>query len=261
MVELHGKRRQALLKMFEYTEETLILSCVQGHMGRAWADSEENPVCAQIVGGDFCFLAGDHESPSAGELVGNIPGDFKSPNLIVAPQNDMWGNLVRERYAGKFKHVKRYAIHKHKDNFNKEKLQEYVNGLSSEYELRQIDLELCGRSKENDFSKDFCSLFDSPQDYVKRGLGFCILRNNMMVCGASSYSVYDGGIEIEIATKEEFRRKGLALICAAELMLECFKRGLYPSWDAANIGSMRLAEKLGYIFNHEYDTYLIDLTK
>lgn len=53
------------------------------------------------------------------------------------------------------------------------------------------------------------------------------------------------------------RRKGLASVCGAKLILECMKRGLYPSWDAQNKGSVALAEKLGYHFSHEYVAYEI----
>ena len=78
-----------------------------------------------------------------------------------------------------------------------------------------------------------------------------------LVCGASSYTVYNKGIEIEIDTKEGYRRKGLALVCASKIILECLSRELYPSWDAANRESVALAEKLGYHFDNEYVTYAI----
>lgn len=70
--------------------------------------------------------------------------------------------------------------------------------------------------------------------------------------GASSYSRYHEGIEIEIDTREEYRRKGFAYICGAKLILECLKRNLYPSWDAHNKASVALAEKLGYHYDHTY---------
>lgn len=73
-----------------------------------------------------------------------------------------------------------------------------------------------------------------------------------MVSGASSYTVYRDGIEIEIDTREDERRKGLALACGARLILECLACGRYPSWDAHNKGSLALAEKLGY---HPDGTY------
>ncbi|MBR3832696.1 MAG: GNAT family N-acetyltransferase [Lachnospiraceae bacterium] len=49
----------------------------------------------------------------------------------------------------------------------------------------------------------------------------------------------------------------VASICGAKLILECLDRGLYPSWDAQNMGSVALAEKLGYHFDHAYDAYEI----
>ena len=35
----------------------------------------------------------------------------------------------------------------------------------------------------------------------------------------------------------------------------CLKEGLYPSWDAQNMNSVRLAEKLGYELDYEYAAY------
>ena len=53
----------------------------------------------------------------------------------------------------------------------------------------------------------------------------------------------------------EERRKGLATICCSALILDCLEEGLYPSWDAQNMNSVRMAEKLGYEFSHEYAAY------
>ena len=36
------------------------------------------------------------------------------------------------------------------------------------------------------------------------------------------------------------------------MILECLSRGLYPSWDAQNLQSVALAEKLGYHYSHTY---------
>ncbi len=83
-------------------------------------------------------------------------------------------------------------------------------------------------------------------------MGAVICKGNIMISGASSYPRYKDGIEIEIDTREEYRRKGFAYVCGAKLILECLKRNLYPSWDAHNKGSVALAEKLGYHYSHSY---------
>ena len=76
--------------------------------------------------------------------------------------------------------------------------------------------------------------------------------------GASSYTIYDGGIEIEIDTRPDQRRQGLALACGAQLILTCLERRLFPNWDAHDLRSAALAEKLGYRMDHPYRAYLPD---
>jgi hypothetical protein len=43
---------------FSDWKETLIWSCLQGCMGYAIANNNENPTAVQIAVGDFCFFAG-----------------------------------------------------------------------------------------------------------------------------------------------------------------------------------------------------------
>ena len=56
-------------------------------------------------------------------------------------------------------------------------------------------------------------------------------------------------------TKPEHRKKGLALACCAKLILECRQRGLYPGWDAHDLRSVSLAERLGYHLDYSYTAY------
>ena len=109
----------------------------------------------------------------------------------------------------------------------------------------------------NEWAKDLVSQYKDYDTYKDLGLGAAVLKDGELVSGASSYSTYRGGIEIEIDTREDHRRKGLAYACGAKLILECIKKGLYPSWDAQNTWSVALAEKLGYHFSHKYTAYEI----
>ena len=72
---------------------------------------------------------------------------------------------------------------------------------------------------------------------------------------------YRISIEIEVDTVEEERRNHLATVTCSALILRCLKENLYPSWDAQNMNSVRLAEKLGYEFDHEYVAYEVDRTR
>ena len=126
---------------------------------------------------------------------------------------------------------------------------EYTIGLMDEVDFRDCQKE--------EWCSDFVSQFKDWESYRKLGLGVVIRKDGRLAAGASSYTAYRGGIEIEIDTKKEYRRKGLACACGARLILECLSRGLYPSWDAQNKWSVALAEKLGYHFSHVYDAYEI----
>lgn len=252
MIELNKEQAPALADLFHYTEETVIRSFTQGHMGRGWVDRYPDPTCGRITAGDFTFLAGDHTCPGAEEIVRGL-----EKTTLTVPQNEEWAELIKRVYGEKAVKVTRYAIKKEPDVFDRKKLEGFVAKLPEGYELKQIDGEAYRLALQDSSTKDLCGNFDSEEDFLKRGLGFCIMHDGILACGASSYTMYTEGIEIEIITNKNYRRKGLATICGARLILECLDRGLYPSWDAANLESVGLSEKLGYHFDYEYDTYVV----
>lgn len=237
--------------LFGDWQETLIWSCIQGVMGKIYVDSLENPLCAGAVLGDFCFLAG---LPNK-ELVLFEPNAGSMNFMIMVPQNNGWADLIEKCYREKARKVMRYAIKKETDCFDTKKLQAMVDALPKEYTLAMIDEKWFWRCKEVNWCRDFVSQYGDYAMYKKYGLGVVILKDGVLISGASSYSGYKGGIEIEIDTREDYQRRGLAGVCGAKLILECIKRGWYPSWDAQNKWSLSLAQKLGYHFDHEYTAY------
>lgn len=248
---MEGENLKKLNSLFEGWNETLLWSCLQGFMGTAWADNRTNPESAQIVIADFCFFAG-----KANELfVKNRPQSHKSDFVIMVPQNEEWAKLIEAEYGANATKVIRYAIKKEPEVFPVEKLKAMIEEVSKDYDIRLIDQNIFEATRASRWSADLCAQFESFDEYFEKGLGVAALYNGELVSGASSYTVYQDGIEIEIDTREDYRRKGLALACAAKLILECMDRGLYPSWDAQNKGSVALAEKLGYHFDKEYIAY------
>lgn len=234
--------------LFGNWEETLIWSCLQGIMGKIYGNDSDHPTAAMSLLGDFAFFAGEPDT----ELVSYKPDWCKQDFIIMVPQSEGWKHAITKFYDDKAKVVSRYAIKKEPDIFDKRKLETIVSALPEEYELRMIDEPLYQMCRFESWSADLVSQFPAYEDYRRLGLGAVILKNNMIVSGASSYSRYQEGIEIEIDTKKEYRRRGLAYVCGAKLILECLKRNLYPSWDAQNRESVALAEKLGYHYSHAY---------
>lgn len=234
-------------ELFGDWEETLIWSCLQGVMGKIFADDQEHPRSAAAVIGDFTFFAG---SPCEELAAYAAPGrEF----MIMVPQNEQWSTLIEAVWGEKAKRVERYAIRKETNVFDREKLGQIAPPKG--YELRMIDEELYHWCRAEEWSRDLVSQFPEYTAYEKLALGVTALKDGQIAAGASTYSRYCGGIEIQIDTEISHRRRGLALACGAKLILECLDRGLYPSWDAQNPGSVALAEKLGYHFSHAYPAY------
>lgn len=243
--------------LFDGWQETLIWSCLQGVMGRLYANAVDSPTAVMALLGDFCFFAGEPDR----ELVLYRPAWRVQDFVIMVPQAEAWARLIEACYGERAKRVSRYAIKKEPRIFDRDRLQRAVETLPDAYELRSMDRELFYHCRDISWCRDWVSQYDTYEKYQEYGLGAVVLKDGEPVSGASSYSGYLGGIEIEIDTREEYRRRGLAYVAGAKLILECLDRGLYPSWDAQNMWSVALAEKLGYHFDHAYAAYEVDWTK
>jgi len=182
----------------------------------------------------------------------------KAAAEIIIPQNEAWSKEIENVLKDRVKKNYRYKIKKDINIFDREKLILFVNSLDKKFTLKRIDKKLYEKTLKSDWSKDLCSQFSDSEDYEKRGLGFVILYNDKIVSGASSYVVYNEGIEIEIVTDKAFRSKGLATVCGANLILECLNRDIYPSWDAIDLRSVDLANKLGYHLDMPYVVYFLE---
>lgn len=255
MYQLNKQEMSKIAPLFHHSSHAMVLSCLQGYMGKAWTDNSNDPKSAQIVVGDFCFFAGQPDK----ELVENMKIDSPSGFLLIIPENKNWEELIEQTYDNNYERFYRYSIKKEPAVFDKSKLSDYICKLPEGYSLHAVDKNIYTRLLQIDQLKDLCSVFEDYSSYEKHGFGFVIMNGETIVSGASSYTVYDKGIEIEVDTLPEYRRKGLALICASRIILECLERGLYPGWDAMNLESVALSQKLGYHFDKEYAAYLINI--
>lgn len=245
------KQPQKAFPLFAGWQETLVWSCLSGVMGDVYADSLDAPASAMALIGDFCFLAGK----PMGELILYQRKHCRKEFVIMVPQNEQWEDAIERVCKEKAKKVMRYATRKETDVFDEKRLRRAVDALPDGYILKMVDETLFWRCKETEWCRDWVSQYNDYSMYQTYGLGAVILKDGEFVSGASSYAGYGSGIEIEIDTREDYRRRGLAYICGAKLILECLKRKWYPSWDAQNKWSLALAEKLGYHFDSAYAAY------
>ena len=255
MVTIKANETERIAPLFTKVEETPVWSCLQGVMGTAWANQKENPTAARIFVGGFLFFAGDSSAEGAEELVKALPPCSRPWRVVVPPDED-WAGLIEAVHKEKAQRTTRYAFYKD-TVFDESHLKRLRSSLSEEYRIVPFGEEVYQTSLAEEWSQDFCPHFDSLDDFLARGIGSAVYCGNEMVGGAASYTVYKSGIEIEIDVRKDHRNKGVGTACAADLILRCLETNLHPSWDAANLISVALAQKLGYRLRGDYPAYAV----
>ena len=163
--------------------------------------------------------------------------------------------LLKEEYPNSFSSFLRYALNGKKEWFDQEKLKLWSAATEPEFQVVRIDKEIYPITQQQHWTTDFCSNFETEEEFFQYGMGYVVMKDNEIIAGASSYSFDGERLEITIETKEEYRKKGLALACASKIILESLSKNIFPRWDAANLSSVALAKKLGYRYSHEYTVY------
>lgn len=249
-----AKERMLLAPLFVGWEEMLVSCALEGSMGRVWRCALPARAALCEVG-DFLFLAGE-AGPESDALVRAFARDGRYH--ILASKTPALHEQAGAALNGCAQAGERYAFHKETDRFDTGRLAALAQALPEGVSLCLFDAPLYHAALSREWSRDFVSLFASESDYLAHGLGVAALYGGELVGGASSYAWCRAGIEIELDTRADFRRRGIATACAARLVLECLSRGLLPSWDAANRQSARLAQRLGFREAGAYPVWLLN---
>lgn len=257
MIEVKGSGQLKLLApLFKGIEDSMVIACLQGYMGNAYIAVPENPAAGLIVSGEYCFFGGDPDSADAERLIKDLFTVIPGENTVAIFSDDKpdWERKLLSYPENNPVSVPRYGIAQRDYEFDENVLQKYINAVPEGFILAPFDNDIYEQAMRYDWSREFCETFHSADDYLKRGFGFAFLDNGALVSGASTMTVYDGGVEIQVATHEKYRRRGLAMPCAASLVKECARRKIRPHWDAANLVSKNMALSLGFEYRGEYIT-------
>ena len=203
--EISEDNRKNLSKLFQsYKWNYLPNSIIDGYMGRALVDDENTPQVAvlEAQGIHLSILAGDPSHPLAYNYIHSLA---KFTALLFA--SDGWEELINKVHEGKLMRITRYAFSSEKLDIDY--LQKLITQLPDSYRLVQMDLNSAHKLKieRSGFSSDHLLNFKSPQDFIERGFGFCILSGSEIVSVATTFAVCDKGIEIQINTRKKTREK------------------------------------------------------
>ncbi len=249
MIKLSNNQMYKIEGLFKDIKFYMGRSVLDGLMGEAYVDNLDNPTIAYLLVRQYCFINGNSNLELAKQVLKTLP---KTCKRIIA--DDDWNDII-ESTCNDFEKSKRYSLKKEKDIFNKQKLKEFSENLNSEYEVKTINERIYRLIKADDDDPKQMKITD---DYMNKGIGVCCFRDDEIVGICSSNIIYKDGIEINIRVKEGYKHKGIGTAMASKLILMCLEKGIYPSWDAANLTSLELAKKLGYSYDSEYTIYKIN---
>lgn len=248
---INKNERQILFPLFKDNKYDVVVmkSILEGHCGEAYADSKTSPTVARLDSGAYTILGGNPNAAAAVDLIS------KAPISVVTPENKSWEQLLYNELKGEISYQS-FCKLLLKD-IKKDILLKLILDIGDEYEILRIDKELAdqlGKDINNDY---FFEHFSSIDDFLTRGIGFCVKSNNKIVSAVTSMAACEKMINLEIETHPEFRNRNLGAAVSAKLLLYCLENDIQGQWLAANEISEKLALKLGYIKEEYYKTLLI----
>jgi hypothetical protein len=251
VVKIAANERDALAPLFrENRYDTVLMNSVlEGCFGVSYADSRATPSTARLDSGAFTILGGNPKANAVTALLRHVPISY------VTPQNSEWRQVLEVEFGNRLSPLRFTEFSSESLNVNH--LIKLARELPDDLELRNIDKPLAERLVSDLNNEYFFENFESIEDFLKRGMGYCILHKKVIVSAATSMARCNKAVDIEIETKSEYRKRGLGTIVGAKLALDCLENGINPKWLAANVDSEKLAQKLGYVKVNTYETFEI----
>lgn len=248
-----GKANRILLvQAFRHVPRVdLSIDCViEAQMGRVYVDDIHHPTAFQIQVGPFNYFAGDVTTQGAQLFL-----DAVDPYRLYMPSAPGWMEAFLQRYPGRWVNMQRYSYSS--EALDCDHLGWLVESSSWRDRVCRMDLSFVqGLWGQEHFIE--LSDFDSPEDFIRRGVGYFI-RSGEEIAGAAYASlVCSRGIEVSLYVEPAYRRQGMATVLSARLLRWCLEHHADANWDAANPESCRLAEKLGYLPRDSYLAYYLN---
>lgn len=252
MINANHWDRSELAPLFEGIGDSMVIAYLQGYMGDCYVNKLPEPDYGIIVSGEYSFYGGnaDMAEPLLANLFDYIPGEKST-----AIYSDLaWRDNHLKYPQNTPVEVMRYGIVQKDYDFDEAKLEKMAAAIPAEYKVQMFDKDIYNQCMQAEWSVEFVEGFESAADFLKRGFGIAVVRGGEIVAGAATQTVYDGGAETQLATREDQRGKGLAKAAAAAFVLEGQKRSMRICWDAANLTSLHIAQTIGFERAADYST-------
>ncbi len=241
--------------------------------GRVFADNESNPSVGLIVhsygmallfgntqNSSFndklvSFLKNDSLNSTTAKWLLISPNDWKSKLSLLLNKSLIDANgLPEDEHLQKLKQS--HILLSERVNFKFDMKSFRDNGNIPEgFELKRIDKEIYRKISGTVVPHFF---WNNEDDFLKNAIGFSLLCDGEVVSSCFASFIVRNKLELGIETSLKFRKGGYAVYPARALISYCLLNGYESIWACRkeNVGSFKLAEKLGF-FPSTYHPYYI----
>jgi len=266
--ELKKRDYEKVRPLFEELEWNLITSAViEGTSpGRVYADRAENPRTAFMCTVEGYYLAGydnnDEFNTSLNKLIFEriFTGDTvrkDETDVSIGFHPDSWKEKIPIIFQGRIPltTARRHYV------CTELKVDHWRGHVPEGFQVQCIDEKLL-RTPQLEIPEHVTGWmktnWGSTSDFVEKGFGFCTLHDKRIVSWSLADCVSGNACEIGIHTREDYRRQGLATLTAAATVDHSLSSGFkYVGWhcDEYNLGSIGVAEKVGFKLERKYIQY------
>jgi RimJ/RimL family protein N-acetyltransferase len=224
--------------------------------GRVLVDDTTDPRTAYMDTPEGSFVAGD-----PGNAGFNSSLREETPYLIdLSVHPDSWepnvGEIVRNRAVRR--HLYRYYT------FEERRMGDWSRRIPPGHEFRRVDAETLDSGLDNldEVSHRIEKNWRSTEEFLEKGFCFIIVHGDAIVSHCNSDCVSGDRCELGVWTAPAHRGRGLATLVAAGTVDHCLSRGISRiGWHCidTNIGSIRVAEKVGFRRTRDYYSFGTEL--
>jgi RimJ/RimL family protein N-acetyltransferase len=237
----------------------IILAVLEGRQrGQAFADAAL--ASAFVVNSfGFCRLLEASPNPADDDALRRLltePGPIRPSYLLWYDPPARWRPWLEGRENAVRKRERlRYDFDRGRADYLSE-----IARLPEGFALKPMDAELLPRTEKFGLALD-SRFWPSAEAFLADGLGVAVVRDGAVASLCYAAAVAGGFAEADVVTDEAFRGAGLGTLAAQQFVRDCLARGITPAWDCFtyNQGSMRLAERLGFVPRTTYDFYTFNI--
>lgn len=244
-----------IIKSEKINIPTFAYSVLDGYIkGEVYTESTlSNTILIETQNGIY-FICGSEKNEGFNQELINLYREKKSDNLrfTLFSSSGKWNSIINRLLNNEIKQLRRYSY-----KFGEGNELSGVSKLPKHYCINRITPALIEDSYE--FNKKYYEEYwGSVSNFIGKGFGYCILHNEKVVSECTAIFCSDELAEIDIATSDNYRGRGLAKILANTFIRHSLENNIRPSWDCdvSNNSSINLAEKLGFNDPVEYTIFV-----